>query len=60
MAKCTRYDLAKKQEKDMSEIKLFTQALFENFPDGIYFDEFYKICKGATCELYYNVYDHIY
>ena len=39
----------------------FARAVFNHFPDGnIYFDEYVKIAKEITSELFVSVFDCIY
>ena len=34
--------------------------LFEEYPDGMYFDEFMQLSKEVTCELFFCIYDCFY
>lgn len=60
LAHSSRNEITQKYQRDVKEIKMLTDCIFNNFNEAIYFEEFEFICNKLTCELYYNVFDHIY
>ena len=47
--------------QDNEQIEQFIETLFEDFDEGeIYFDEFMKLSRNITSELFFCIYDCIY
>ena len=46
--------------EDFDQITKLTDLLFEHHSQGMYFDEFCKLCTEVTCELYMCIFDQIY
>jgi len=59
-ASVSRNDLITKQMEDSKQIIEFTECLFQEFPDGLYFDEFVYLAKSITSELVYSIYHAVY
>jgi len=46
--------------KDYDQISKFVDAIFSEHPGGMYFDEFVKLAKEVTSELFVVIFDCIY
>lgn len=48
------------KKRDESQISVLVKAIFSEFPEGLYFDEFERLTLEVTSELFLSVYDCIY
>ena len=55
-------ELIERKNCDVEEIKSFVDCMYDNVPGStvIYFDEFIKITKEITSELYVSIFDCLY
>jgi hypothetical protein len=49
-----------RKRRDEAQIESMVETLFEDFPEGLYFDEFCALTERVTSELFAAVYDCIY
>lgn len=56
----SRTEYLKRQEIDNEQIDTLMSVLEKNYEDGMYFDEFIKVAKDDTSELFVSIFNCIY
>jgi len=56
----SRSELAEAKKHNDIQIDLLCDALLQEFPDGLYFDEFFSLATDVTSELFLSIYDCLY
>ena len=48
------------KQKDWDQIEAIADAIFKEYPDGMYFDEFVQFNEKVSSELFYPIFDCLY
>lgn len=60
MSHLNRVEHVNQKFEDQKQVSKICELIFEYHPNGIYFNEFCRLCREVTCELYFPIFDQIY